>query len=192
MSGRENKKMQNQMNLINYELISADMRIKMIYNRFRNGKSITLDDIKYLWLKDLEGFEKLGRNILEIKIEKERENELDNKQDFEQDMKLISMDSAGYEKINIENTEEYEDNLDSLEDSDISIFSVKNVIEAITSLKSLIGKMSENELLDMLKNLNEAQEMKKLAREMKLWDDRLVEKMVIYTYEQEKEFDMRA
>ena len=43
----------------------SDKRINMIYDRYQSGKSIIIDDLRYLWLKDPKGFEQLTRNIVE-------------------------------------------------------------------------------------------------------------------------------
>ncbi|MGB4657772.1 MAG: hypothetical protein WBI07_01170, partial [Mobilitalea sp.] len=61
--------------------------------------------------------------------------------------------------------------------------------ETMISVKSEIGKMSELELMDMLKNLNEAIELKKMSNTMKFWDDTFTDKIVMYTYGEEKEFN---
>ena len=159
----------------------VDKRVQMIYDRYRTGKSIILDDLRYLFLRDPEGCKKLAKSIIEAKNGKEQESEPGN------------VVSIGYKKINSEKANEQRNYIENISiNSDTSNDSIHNVLITMSSVKSLIENMSENELMDMMNNLNEAIELKKLASQMKYWEDEFIDKMVAYTYEEEKEFDKLA
>jgi len=156
----------------------SDKRVKIIYERYKTGKSIIMDDLKYLCLKDPEGCKNLVRSIVESKTVKELEIEPDH---------IISI---GSEKKDTENAAEQQSCIEDQSASEIQMDTLAHVIETMISVKSEIKKMSEWELLDMIKNLNEALELKKMSNTMKYWDDTFTDKMVMYTYSEEKEFNM--
>lgn len=164
-----------------YEQINPQLnRVKAIYDRYHTGKSIIMDDLQYLWSKDPEGCVKLARSIIDSKIDKGLEIESGN---------MISyVDSIKY----TESTDEQVNCIDHKTSIDTPMDTLKNVHEIMASVKLMVEKMSENELLDMLKNLNEELELKKLNNNMKYWDDTFVDKMVMYTYDVEKEFNSLA
>ena len=158
----------------------SDKRVKMIYDRYRTGKSIIMDDLKYLWLKDPEGCEKIARSIVEGQTVKEPEN----KPNY-----LISIENG--KKI-VENTNDQQDYMDYKSGLETPIDTLKNVLDTITKVKLMIDNMSEKERMDILRNLNETPELQILTNKMKYWDDAFSDKMLIYTYDVEKEFDKLA
>lgn len=178
----KNEKTQVQMKSGSDERINPnlDRRVQMIYDRYRTGKAIIIDDLKYLWSKDPEGCEKLARSIINAKTGKSPEP---------QPNAIVS-----YSKGNsfIENTKEQQNYIDYRSSADTPVESFHNVQETMKSVKLIIERMNENERMDMLKNLNESLTLSNLANNMKYWDDSFTDKMVMYTYEEEKEFNIMA
>lgn len=183
MSIRENsEKIQIKMKPHFYKQINhqMDKKIQMIYDRYRTGKSITIDDLQYLWLKDPEGCEKLARSIVESKIGKELEIEPNN------------MVSNVNMKKNKESTNEHQNYIDYISSPDTPLDALKSVRETMISVKLTIEKMSERERMDMLNDFYDALELKKVTDIMKYWNDAFIDKIVTYSYDVEKEFDKLA
>ncbi|MDF2543925.1 MAG: hypothetical protein K0S47_3643 [Herbinix sp.] len=158
----------------------TDKRVKMIYDRYHSGKSIIMDDLQYLWMKDPEGCKKLAKSIVESKVDQVRETESNTLMNGVYVEKSIE---TGNEKRNYI---EYHTTFDTPADS------LDNIAENITSVKLMLENMSESELLEMMNHLNEAVELKKLTNKMKYWDDNFTDKMIQYTYEDMKEFNILA
>lgn len=174
------KKTNNEIKLNAYEQINPqlDKRVQMIYERYHAGKSIIMDDLQYLWKKDPEGCERLLRSIVEPKADKKIENELDQ------------MGNIKLAEKEAESTSEQSNHLDDGSDTNLPIDKLKKVIESMNSIKLVIEKMSDSERMDLMKGFNEALELKKLPNKMKYWDDTFLDKMTMYTFEEEKEFNL--
>jgi hypothetical protein len=182
MSIREkNEEIQVIMNPYLYEQMNSqeDLRVKMIFDRYRSGRSIILDDLQYLWLKDPEGCKKLARNIIESRTGSESKTVSSN----------INID---YINQNSENSTDQPDYMNYSSGLDTPTDTSDNIPGIMTSVKSIIEKMSKREQMDILKNLNGDLELKRLNN-MKFWEDSFVDKMVMYTYvDEEKEINMLA
>ncbi len=175
MNRREtNEKRQIEINPLIYNH-QPDKRAKMIYNQYHNGRSIIIDDLKYLWLKDPEGGYKIARSLVEAKIDKGLEIEPNNK--------IWYVEENTECKNKQQNYIEYECGDDTSRDI------VENVLETIISIKLRIKKMSDKELKDVSENLYKGLELKQQINIIKNWDDTFIDKMVMYTYDVEKEFD---
>ena len=155
-----------------------DIRVKIIYERYRTGRTIILDDLRYLWLEDPEGCEKLARSIIEPKTDKGLETEPN------------IMVSIEYVKESSESTNEQLNHIDYVSSSDIPVDTLKNAQEIMNSIKLMMEKMSESELKDMLDNLNETLELKKLNNKMEYWDDVFAHKILTYSINLKKEIDI--
>ncbi len=176
-------KNENTLNKINpyiYEQINniPNKRVKRIYDQYSKGKSITIDDLKYLWLNDFEGCTKLVRNFVETKNDHGRKTESND------------MENVGFEKRNTEIAKEQHNHMDSKSDTDNTIDTLKDITEIMKSIKLMRENMSESERMDMSINLFETLELNKLAKNMQNWDDAFLGKMVMYTYDEKKEFNV--
>lgn len=165
-----------------YEKINPnlDRRVQMIYERYRTGKAIIMDDLRYLWSKDPESCDKLAKSIINAKTSKGLE------------IKSDQIISIGYADKYTKSTNEQQKHIDYISSADTPIESFNNVQETMKSVKLIIERMNESERIDMLKNLNESLALTNLANNMKYWDDTFTDKMVKYTYEEEKEFNILA
>lgn len=184
MNNREySDKIQMEMNPNHYDHINynPDNRVKMIYNRYRMGKTIIMDDLKYLWSKDPEGCDKLAKSIVEsntVKVLEVTTNNSINNEDG---------------NMSTDNTKEEQSNyIEDRTDTGTLLQTVKFMPEIIGSVKLMIEKMSENERKDISKNLYDWIELKKLTHKMKYWDDTFLDKMTMYTYDGKNDYDILA
>lgn len=159
---------------------NLDRRVQMIYERYSTGKTIIMDDLYYLWSKDPEGCDKLARSIVDTKIDKHMEGKPNN---------LVNV---AYVDRSIKSTKEQENHIDYVSSPDAPVDNFKQIQDTMKSVKLIIERMNESERMDMLKNLNESFPLTELANNMKYWDDSYTDKMVMYTYKEEKEFSILA
>lgn len=152
--------------------IQPDQKVKMIYERFHNGKSLIMDDLKYLLKKDPEGFERLTESILKPFIGFEKETNIE--------ITIQSLLKNQQNRIN--------DSIDFHEPAASS----NNIQQAINIMKTIIKKMSEPERMELISNLNEASELMKISDKINLFDDMVEEKLAKYTYYLEEDFNMFA
>lgn len=174
MSIRDNnEKTQMEMNPRIYGQINhmQDNKVKMIYHRYRMGKTIIMDDLKYLCLRDPEGCDKLAKNIIEPNTDI-----------------VLKVNTMNKEK----DSTELSNSLAYKSDVVTSIDTLKNIPEIMTSVKSMIEKMNEKEREDISKNLYDILELKKLTKKMKYWDDTFLNKMGIYSNDGKNEYDILA
>ena len=178
-SGEKHDNNQSKISPYSYEQFNdyPNKKVKIIYDRYRKGKSITIDDLKYLWLNDFEGCNKLVKNFIELKKSGAltmESNDINSS---------IAMNKE-------EDTKEQQNSIDVISDIDHTIDTLKNITEIMESIKSMRENMSESEQRDISMNLFETLELEKLVKKMKDWDDTIIEKMMMYTYEDEKEFNV--
>jgi hypothetical protein len=182
----------NQMNLNSqiYEQRNrkTDRRLTMIYDRYHTGKSIIIDDLKYVCLKDPDGCNHIVKNIVESDSENKQviESNLENKQ-VKEPKKVEKLEYAVNKNESSIKLLDYPDRENSI---DTQITELKKGLEIMSSLKSVIDKMDDSEKIDMLANLYEALELKKLNQEIKFWNDTIADRISMYTYSEEKEFDV--
>lgn len=157
-----------------------DKRVKMIYDRYRTGRSITLNDLQYLWLKDPESCSKLVSSIAEPKSVKGIRLKLNHKA------------SNGYVEKNKESKENQKNYIEYISSSDTPMVSLTDIRETMFSVKSMIENMSESERMELLNNVNDESVLKRVTNKMKYWDDAFIFKMVSYSYVDEKEFNKLA
>ncbi len=157
-----------------------DKRVKMIYDRYRTGRLITLNDLQYLWLKDPESCNKLAKSIAESKSVKGIRLKLKNKV------------TSGYVEKSKESIEEQKNSIDYISSPEAPMVSLNDIRKTMFSVKSMLENMSESERKDLLNNFNDELELKKVTNKMKYWDDAFVFKMVSYSYDDETEFDKLA
>lgn len=156
----------------------TDKRLTMIYDRYHTGKSIIIDDLKYVCLKDPDGCNHIVKNIVESNPE--------NNQVIEPK----KVENTEYSVNSKDSSKKHEDYPDCLINIDTQIEELKKGLEIMSSLKSVIDKMDDSEKIDMLANLYEALELKKLNHEIKYWNDTFAHRIANYSYSEEKEFDV--
>lgn len=176
----KNNKTQIDMNPYKQMNSQTENKVKMIYERYRTGKSIIMDDLRYLWLKDPEGCEKIARSIVESKTGKESEAQHNN------------IETIGYAMSQKENIKDQQYGIEYKSPSDIQNVSVNSVMDTMFTVKSMMEKMNESDLVDMLKNLNKEYELKKHIKNMNDWDDMYLDKLVMYSYDAVKKFNILA
>lgn len=152
----------------------VDDRMKMIYQYYHVGKSLTLEDLQYLYQKDPEGCKKLIQRILHI----ETTNELEQKEQVEQ--------SIVKREFVHKNTSEREY---KIEDDRID---KKDLLQTLELVKEKLEKMSDRELHDMSKNLNDRAALKDQVFRMKGLDEKDAEQLVKFAYEMEEKLDLLA
>ena len=152
---------------------APDRKASMIYERYRTGKTIILDDLRYLLWKDPEGCVKLMKSIVETKVGTVPEGDVPD---------ATNTESLDMNAPNPPIQKSYTDRSKELSE----------VLETMQSLRKLLNRMNEKEQLDMLENLNEETELKRFSKNMKYWEDTFTDNIVRYTYEEQKEFDIRA
>ena len=157
-----------------------DKRVKMIYDRYRLGRSITINDLQYLWLQDSESSGKLARSIAESRSVKGIRLNRNNK-----------FTSGSVEKDK-EIIEKQTNSVDYISSPDTPMISLTDIRKIMYSAKSMIENMSESERMELLNDFNDHVELKKVTNKMKYWDDAFVLKMAHYPYDDEKEFDKLA
>ncbi|MDF2587189.1 MAG: hypothetical protein K0S41_1030 [Anaerocolumna sp.] len=190
MSIRENNEnLVNKIRLHNSEHSNEkpDKKLQKIYERYHNGKTIIMDDLKYLCLKDPEGCNILIKNIIEPNIINS------NKIESNMDSKIGDVNNTGLKSTvkNQEESKKQQFNNDSALIDDTE-YRIKNSLEIMSSIKLEIEKMNELEKMDMLNHLYKTIELIKLSQNMKYWDDKFNDKMIMYTYGEEKEFNILA
>lgn len=190
MSIRENNEnLVNKVRLHNSEHSNekSDKKLQKIYERYHNGKTIIMDDLKYLCLKDPEGCNILIKNIIEPNIINS------NKIESNMDSRIGDVNNTGLKSAvkNLEESKKQQLNNDSALIDDTE-YRIKNSLEIMSSIKLEIEKMNELEKMDMLNHLYKTIELIKLSQNMKYWDDKFNDKMIMYTYGDEKEFNILA
>ena len=165
----------------NHEPINPlpDQRLTMIYERYHTGKSIILDDLRYLWRKDPEGCSKLTRSILGVMKDKKQEAELTTKVSTRFDDMIVSAN----EQPKLIGTTTSSENLFHMFD---------NVQDFLETIKLKLEQMSEQERMDLMNHFNTILEKQKVAAKMRYWEAELEEKINYYSIETEKKFDMLA
>ena len=156
----------------------TDHRAKMIYQRYRTGKSIILEDLTYLLRHDIEGYHELAKYIITQVIGKE-----------------VKSESYDHYEIMIrkaDNSNNQSKNLVYSSLSDVPVNSNQDISGIMASAKSKIEALSDQELSALLHSLNDETKLKCSIKRMKYWDDEVVDKMVVYTYEEEKTFNLLA
>lgn len=159
-------------------IFETDERVKMIYERYRTGRTIIMDDLKYMLLKNPEAFEKITRSIIQSKSGKEFSFE------------SINIGNNAYEKKNIDSTNEDGNSINFTSSEGTPVETVVNVSDIMTSVRSIIENMSEKELMEISKNVYDPLELIKRIAVLKELEDTPLDKKDIYTYAQEKEFDI--
>jgi hypothetical protein len=177
---QENEKQQNGLLPKISEKINSkeDIRLKNIYDRYHNGKTMIMDDLKYVCSKDPDGCKILIKNIVESRVNKGKEND-SNKMEYREPV-MNNTESIIKQQISS----------DYIPDSKTYVNDLKNGIEMMSSIKFEIGKMDEKEKMDMLNNLYQTIELIKLSKNMKYWDDKFQNKLVMYTYGDDKDFNI--
>lgn len=158
--------------------VETDERVKMIYERYHAGKTIIMDDLKYLLMKNPEAFEKLARSIIQVKKGKEFS--------FED----IDFGNSTYEKKSIDSTKDEGDYINFTDNEGIPTETIVNISNIMASVKSIIENMSEKELKEISKNVYEPLELIKRIAVLKELEDKSSDEKVMYTYDNEKDFDI--
>lgn len=187
--------------------IQQDWKTKMIYDRFRAGRTIIMDDLRYLSMRDPEGCKKLTESIIKTfnnETEPElQETAMDNQQfasidqngqdtavENDGSMNFTAIDNSSLDEIQY--TNESLMDADQKADSEITTGIHGDILDSLVTAKEMLVKMDEKELSDLLDNLNEVMELKKLNDKIRFWDDAFSDKMIMYTYEASKEFERLA
>jgi hypothetical protein len=156
----------------------SDERVNIIYERYHAGKTIIMDDLKYLLLKNPEAFEKIVRSIIRPKSEK----------GF--NFGSIGIEKGTYMKKS-ENTEKIQQNyIDYTSGGSTQIETIANISDIMSTVKSIFDNMSKKELLDISQNIYDSQELMKRISVLNDWNDILPYEKVMNTYVQDKEFDI--
>ena len=176
---------------LSYEFIEEhlDERVSKIYERYHTGKTIILDDLRYLWLKDPEGCKKITRSIIEAKSEQGEVKESDRKQAVNNDEDIIAFSKKTKDKFAQEDYGEELSRSDSLEKSHLSQVNMNDIIGL---MKLELEHMSHNDLIEMWKHINEALMLKNIGDKMKYWNDTFDQKIMVYTYEDKNKFNTLA
>jgi hypothetical protein len=161
-----------------------DEKVRLIYERYHAGKTIILDDLKYLWLKDPEGCKRLTKSIIEAKSKQSQETEIkDEGRKLESTSLTIKKPDAMDDQINSFDIKSSEETL-------LSTF--VNIQDMMSSMKLMLDQMSTNELMEMWNHINEALILEKIGDKMKCWDDVYEDKIMMNSYEVEKKFNKLA
>ena len=146
-----------------YEKITqrTDPRVHWIYEQFLRGKALTLDDLKYMSKKDIEGC----RMIINALIEN---------QEIQKNKQRKQVESAAFIHINqIEQAVLLSQERLSHKSSRSKMEpkqTIENVKESLTNVKQMVLVMSWNELQDMMNHLNHVSELqKKYVDELQGW-----------------------
>ncbi|MFA9376083.1 MAG: hypothetical protein ACERKZ_04940 [Lachnotalea sp.] len=158
--------------------IESDAREKMIYERYHSGKTIIMDDLKYILLKNPEAFEKLAKSIAFSNSGK----------NFSFKPNILG-DRTSTNK-SLDSIEEDVRKRDYPEGEIISINPNTNITDIMTSVRSILENMSEKELKDISKNIYEPLELLKRIAVLKDLEDVPADKKVQYTYAQNNEIDI--
>lgn len=154
-----------------------DKRVRMIFDRYYKGRSLTLNDLQYLWLKEPESCIKLARNITEGKSFKGIRLKRKHKVNY------------GYVEKSKENLDEQKHTIDYISNPNSLDISENDIQETMFSVKLMLENMSENERMDLLNDFNDVFELRQISSQMKYWDDAFAFKMVSYSYEDEEKYE---
>lgn len=192
MNTMENtKKVYNKVKPLSYERIEEpqDDRVSEIYERYHAGKAIILDDLRYLWLKDPEGCKKLTKSIIESKSEQSKSEKTVKKQEVDH-VKITGIISKNPEDLS--NQHNYIDAIVGFDAPAKPLKPQRNIQEIINSMKIVLENMSDSDLKEMWKHINEELVSEKIGDKMKYWNHTYEDKIMMYSYEQEKKFNMLA
>ncbi|WP_099467272.1 hypothetical protein [Konateibacter massiliensis] len=158
----------------------ADDRVKMIYERYRSGRTIIMDDLEYLLWKNPEAFEKLAKSMLRPKSHK----------GF--DFSAIEAGNTSYINDGVDTNAQEGQFIDyscaSMEG--LPVETEINISNIIASVRATIENMSTKELNEISRNVYEPLELLKRIAVLKELDDSPMDEKVIYTYKLKKEIDI--
>lgn len=176
----------------------VDSKLQNIYNRYHMGRTIILDDLKYVSAKDPDGCDSLLKSIVFSQtdeeyekeqsecIEKEHKECIQEQEEIKE--KVIIQDFS--EKGNLNKSEDgYVDCMDHEHNPEESIDNISNII---SSIKSIFGELDEYEKIDMLKNLFHELDLMDIGRNLNYWEDAYSNKLTMFTYDEKKKFNMLA
>jgi hypothetical protein len=192
MNTRENaEKAYMEANSHIYEPIEEhqDEKVRMIYERYHEGKTIILDDLRYLWLKDPEGCKKLTKSIIEAKSKQSKAEEPEKEQELNN---LIDIGTFSKKTEEIIEQHNYIDVIAGYDVSPNSQLPQVNIQDILSSMKLVLETMSESDLMEMWNHINEALVLEKIGDKMKHWNEAVESKIMMYSYEVEKKFNMLA
>jgi hypothetical protein len=156
----------------------TDDRIKMIYERFHNGRTLIMDDLKYLLEKNPEAFEKLVGSIIRSK----------GNEDYS--LSAIPTGNTEYVKENSNAFVQEGTFVDYASSQEDSSRNSANITEIMASVRSVLESMSDVELRDISRNVYEPLELLKSIALLKQLEDTPIEDRVMNQYVAEKDFDI--
>lgn len=138
-------------------------RLKKIYYRYHRGQALIMDDLRYLWQKDPEGYKKFSQGMVESKVGFELQKEIPTmKVEIPQNIIERKWDSNRKD----------------------------NMLETMIAIRVKMGIMEDSERRGFLNYVDSKLVQEQVVKKMKYWDDSVIEKVAMYTYDQEKEFSI--
>lgn len=132
---------------------NVDYRTACIYEQYRRGYAMTLDDLKYLSKKDPEGCKRILNKFTGNGREEEIQESTKQKEQSVMDH-LKKMEYAVYQT---------QEKMNQLELTNVSTSAVKTLMEvkeSLNHLKNLISLMNQEELGDMMNHLYQTSELR--------------------------------
>ncbi len=181
MSDREkNEKMNLSKNPYIREILNveSDAKVKMIYERYRTGKTIIMDDLKYLLMKNPEAFEKIAKHIAQSNSGREF------------NFGSIEFDTRPNSPKREDDTVVEGNYINFIPSEETQGETIVNISNIMASVKSVIENMSAEELKEISRNVYEPLELIKRIAVLKELEDKSTDEKAMYTYDNEKDFDI--
>ena len=129
-----------------------DSRLRWIYEQYHSGKTVILDDFKYLYRKDPEGCRRLLRSIIDKNYEVHKEEQ-------RQKTEWVTMECISQLEQAVKEAEgrlELKSEMEAME-SKLTLESVK---ESLANVKEMVKVMEQEELIDMMDHLYEVSDLR--------------------------------
>jgi len=179
MSDREKQPMTKHHPHIHENLnLESDERVRMIYERFHTGRTLIMDDLKYLLMKNPEAFEKLAKSLVRPK----------SKEGF--DFTSIEVENKDYAGKNADGTVPEGSCIDYTVHEEVPVEAPVDINALMASVKSVIENMSDEELKNMSRNVYDPLELLKRIAVLRQLEEKPLEEKMMNNYLTDKDFDV--